>query len=326
MRTTSVFVADVRRQLMLPNSATTGTQDADLLAIADQEMQARLLPVVTSPGQEYNGQMLDVALIPGQRQYRFPPRSAASKLRDIRFVLGTTVIPLPKIEIEQVQGFLTNTQGNPQGFFIQAGSINLCPIPGYQGTLRCFYYANHKTFVSWAGTSDTTAGVIAAPTYSQTVAPNDTITFTTSTFAPVVGRKYDIISANQPFEALVLDAVCTSAGATYTLQAPAVGGIGPCVSMSPNIQAGDLVVPAGNVPVIQLPDEAYQMLVTRVCINIAMQIGDAERVAIFEKMYDNQYKDFFKLVAPRVEGAPAKMSGSLQSTFNTTRWWTGLGR
>ena len=132
---------------MLPNTATLGLQDADLLSAADMEMNARLMPLILSVNEEYGVQTMDIPIVQGKSQYRMPTRGAGAKLRDVRLILGNNTYPLPKIEVEQIQAWLTNARGTPQGFWLAAGSINLIPNPS-GGVLRMRFYQQHGRFVS----------------------------------------------------------------------------------------------------------------------------------------------------------------------------------
>lgn len=321
MRTTSQFLADVRRQLMLPNTATLGLQDTDILSAADMEMNSRIMPLILSVNEEYGVQCVDIPVVLGKSQYRMPYRGAGAKLRDVRLILGANTYPLPKIEIEQIQAWLTNARGTPQGFYLQAGSINLIPNPT-GGTLRMRFYQQHGKFVLWSGTNNTVAAALSAVTgYSQTVSVNDTIEFTVPTFTPVLNTKYDLIAATTPYEFLTMSATCIDAVTPFKLQATGtVSGL-QCMSLSPNVQAGDLICNQGEVPVVQLPDEAYELLLTRTCVAITIQVGDMERGAAFEQLYEKQKKDYVKMFSPRVDGSPAKMRGLLQNGMNQGMWF-----
>lgn len=316
MKTTNQFLADTRRQLMLPNTATLGLTDAEVLSAADMEMNSRIMPLILSINEEYGVQTMDIPVVPGQTQYRMPARCAGAKLRDIRFVYGQTQLPLPKIEIEQLQNWTINARGTPVGFYLQAGSVNLVPAPG-SGVIRVRFYQPHGKYVAWGGTSNTVAGVIGSVVgYSTTVAQNDTIEFTVPTFTPVLNSQYDIIAQSTPYEFLTLSSTCIDAVSPYKLQAYVANPSLPVMTLSPNVVAGDIVTAAGNVPVIQLPDEAYQLLVYRTCVALLIQMGDMERGSSMETLYGKLEAAYLKMFAPRVDGSPKTMQGLMQSGFN----------
>lgn len=321
MRTTSQLLADVRRQLMLPNTATLGLQDADILYAADMEMQSRLLPTILSINEEYGVQTVDIPLVAGQTQYRMPSRGAGSKLRDVRIIVGNVMSPLRRLYIEQLSDFSISAKGTPMGFWLAAGSINLVPAPAV-GVLRLRFYQQHGKYVVWDGSNTSTAARLSSVVgYSQTVAQMDTIEFTVPTFTPVLNNLYDLIASSTPYEFLAMSASCTDAVSPYKLTVPVPAPSLQTQNLSPNVQAGDIICKAGEVPVVQLPDEAYEMLVSRICVAISMQVGDSERAAAFDTFYEKQKKDYLKMFAPRVDGSPKKLLGLQQSGYNRGNWW-----
>lgn len=325
LKTTTALVADVRRQLMLPDTATLGTQAADILAAADLEMTSRILPLMQSVNEEYGVLAIDIALEPGKSQYRMPNQAAGAKLRDVRLLVGAQQRILPKIEIEQLGAWNTVSRGSPVGFYLQAGSINLVPAPS-SGALRVRYYQPHGTFISWAGASQAAVAgrIITAVSYSTDLAPNDTVTFGMATFVPVAASLYDVIAATTPYETLAQNAVCTDGSPSpFSIRVTTGQAVSAAINMSPNIQIQDIVCPSGSVPVVQLPDEAYRLLLYRTCIAVLVQIGDLERAQVFEGMYQQHEAAWVGMSSSRVDGSPPKLMGFEQDSWfnNSPRRW-----
>ena len=314
--TTTQFIADVRRAGQIPNSATPGNSDADILRYADLEMETRIYPLMLSNSQEYNVQTQDFNVQPGKQQYRMPHRSIAGKLRDTTFIMGSVMYPLPKIEIEELPAWTMNQQtGIPSGFFLKAGSVNLQPIPGSQGVLRMQYFCKHGQFVLWTNTPAPSANAraILTRTYSTTNQPNDTIALTTAsgmTFTP--GLRYDIIAANPPCEHLGINLLCTVGGngtGTFIVDPAPNTFQGFQSPLSPNIEIGDIVALAEQMPIIPLAMDMYQLLVVRTCIAVMGSLGDTERVELMEKQYAQLEERMVQLYSPRVEGATEVVRG-----------------
>lgn len=329
MKTTLDLITDVTRLAMTPTATGIGTLNTDILAIANMELSSRILPLVLSINEEYNVQTIDVPIIAGQSQYRMPDRAMGSKLRDVRYIQGGTQLPLPRIEIEQLQAFTLNAQGVPYGFWLEAGSINLVPVPPAGGALRIRYYTAPRKYVEWNGsTTSATIGIVASVQGYYTVNRyNDTVgaTPTLPGFTTPLTKQVDIISSRTPYEYLAIDSVVTTTGTPrFTVpSAPNLAGNAP--NLSPNIRAGDIFASGDTSPIVQLPDEAYPLLVARVAINLAYQLGDFEKGAALEKMYLNQEASYLKMFSPRVDGAPKKMQGLLQNQgYGTGYGWNGF--
>lgn len=326
--TTFQFLADVRRAGMIPNSATPGNTDNDILRYADLEMETRIYPLLLSNSQEYNVQTQDYNVENNKQQYRMPHRAIAGKLRDVNFISGAVLYPLPKIEIEQLTGWVVNQNaGIPTGFFLKAGSVNLMPIPSGNGFLRMQYFCKHGQFVFWNSTPTTGARALLTAVYSTTNQPNDTVTITTAvglTFTP--GLRYDIIASNPPCEHLGINLLCVSGG-----NGTAVLRVDPAMAipenwqspLSLNVTAGDIVALAEQMPIIPLAMDSYQLLVTRTCIAVMGALGDNERVELLEKQYGIQEKRIIQLYAPRVDGASQTVRGM---GISGSRFGLGGGR
>lgn len=315
------FLADVRRLAMIPNTATQGNTDADLLRYADQEMEARITPLVLSVNEEYNVQTLDVNTVQNIQGYRVPPRAIAGKLRDVKYLQGGTQLPMPKIEIEQLTAWTLNSYGGaPAGFFLKAGTVNVVPIPPGGNALRFQYFANHGKFSSWNSTDKVGRGlVVRSVAYSTTLVQNDTVSFVAD-FTPTIDALYDIIVQNPPFEFLALSVQCVTASPTSVFKVvnPALGvpGYTPAC-LSPTIAPGDIVTPANTMPIIPLSMDIYELLVCRVAIQVLSSLGDTERMAALEQQYEVSKAQMLKLYSPRVDGSPKKMQGLLTRLTNS---------
>ena len=312
--TTTQFLADVRRQGMIPNSPTPGNTNTDILRYADLEMETRIYPLMLSNSQEYNVQTQDFEVVNNKGQYRMPHRGIAGKLRDVTFISGSVMYPLPKIEIEELTAWTLNQNaGIPTGFYLKAGSVNLQPIPSGNGFLRMQYFCKHGSFFLWTNQTPTPgAREITSAVYSTTINPNDTITITSSAITYTLGQRYDIIAANPPFEHLGINLLCIAGGSgTGTFR------VDPSLSipqawpspMSPNIAPGDIITGAEVMPIIPLSMDIYQLLVTRTCIAVLGALGDSERIQLMESQYMTQEKRIIQLYAPRVDGASQKVRG-----------------
>lgn len=320
MKTTTDLLSDAKRLAMIPVAQALGTQDADLLAIADMEMATRVLPVVLSVNEEFNVQTVDIPVVAGQQQYRMPTRAVGAKLRDVRYVQGGVVFPLPRLEIEQLGAWTLNASGIPQGFWLEAGSINLQPAPPPGGALRVRYYARQAKLVAFPSPSTANIALVASVgPYTTVNRLNDTVEVTpdTAAFNPAAPAKVDIISSNTPYEYLAIDATLSSVsgGARRLTVSTALGVPGRAPNLSPNVAAGDVLVNNGSAapisPVVQLPDEAYPLLVTRLACALMAQLGDLERLQSLEASYERAKVDYLRLTAPRVDGAPKKVQGFL---------------
>ena len=300
---TSDLLADVRRRAMLPTTSTLGLADADILEHANNEMATRLVPLVTSVNEEFYVQTIDVTLVAGQGAYRIPNRSAGGKLRDVTYLLGSSVLNLARIEPEQLTQFASSATGTPSAFYMEAGTVNLVPVPAGGGTLRMKFFVRPGRFTATA----TDYGVITAVTINSVSASSGVFTGTFSGSLTASGT-FDVIAFRPPFEYLALNA------AGFTFSAPNIALVAtPATSstLSLNIASGDYITKPDLSPVIQLPVELHSLLVQRTVCAIMETFNYGERLAAAEAAYVRMEEAALKLITPRVDGAPRKMRGVL---------------
>lgn len=315
------LIADVRRRAMLPDTNALGFQDSDIVAHANNEMASRMVPLVTSVNEEFYVATKDVAVVAGQSAYRVPNRSAGGKLRDLTYIMGNTVLNLARIEPEQLPRWIVNPVGTPSGFYMEAGTVNLIPTPAAGGTLRMKYYVRPGQFQTPA-------------TYTGNVKSLASVSYSGNTVAltwgsgpgPTNNRLYDVIAFRPPFEYLVIDGVSsnsTTTSVTLTVSSPTT----PAPDLSPNIYVAadtnysDVFTPSDYSPILQLPVELHSLLAQRVVCAIMEQLNYREKLELAEATYARMEQAALKLITPRVDGAPRKMRGLLNTN---SRFGPGL--
>lgn len=321
--TTTDLLADVRRRAMLPSASTQGTTDADLLEYANNEMFTNLVPLVMSANEEFFVMTSDVSLVGGQGAYRMPNRSAGSKLRDVNYIMGAALLNLARIEPEQLTQFVLSASGMPAGFYLEAGTVNLVPRPTSPGTLRVKWFTRPgrltKTAADYA--------VIQAVAYSG----GNTVKVSVATGFSVASQTLDVIAFRPPFEYLVVDgassvAVNTDINGnpsftvdtwTLTVSSPTT----PAPDLSPNIAVGDYLCVSDKSPLMQIPVEMHSLLAQRIVCAVMESYGYQERWAQAQQVADRMEQRALKMIQPRVDGAPKKMRGILNTH---TRFGPGL--
>src|SRR5690606_40665587 len=121
-QTTAAFLTAVRRRAMLPANVGRGLLDADILAIANEELQSNVQAYVSRVNGERDVTALDFLLVPGQDKYRIPPIAVGDSVRDVLLKEGDVFYPLEYLEPERA--FM-----DVQGFYFEGDNIILCPPP-----------------------------------------------------------------------------------------------------------------------------------------------------------------------------------------------------
>ena len=283
--TTTALLASIRRRASLPSAPSAGTADADLLALANEELQLRLVADIMSVREEYFVRTQDVAIESGRTEYRIPSRAVGGVLRDVALVNGDgRTQKLPRISPERIGEFSGNT--GTWGYYLQGNNVVLLPMADSSWpTLRLYFFARPSELTA-------TASDYATITDSD---PDTGIVTVASTVG--LTSNVDLVAGTPGFEHLAMNInPIASTATTLTL-----------AYMPPNLAIGDYVCRADLSPVPQIPAEWHPILAQRVAVKVLEAIGDgggmqAAQMALLE-MEDKARK----LVTPRVQGSPEKI-------------------
>ena len=266
------LLVSVKRATALPASQNRLSDD-DLLAIADEEIQTKMLPMLTELRNEYLVVSESTQLVAGRTEYAIPYRAIGRTLRDVTIVTGATADTLPYIQPEDAR------QNSTLGFFLRADKLVLTAAQG-SGTLSLLYEVRPSRLVL-------TSACARVASFSAMAAVVVTVPSTI-----VTGTLVDCLEARSGHTLLGKDiAVTNVAGATLSLAVP-VGLI-----------VGDYIAAAETSPVIMLPQEMHQVLAQAVAVRVLEAIGDFEALASHQARLMEKMTAVRSLLTPRVRGA-----------------------
>lgn len=308
--TTTELLADVRRSGMLPDSAPSGVSDTDILAHANKELQARLLPLVMSVREEFYVQPYSTPLVGNQQGYRVPSRGIGNKLRDVLLQLNDGSLQnLARIAPETYPEMMTTAPAvYPWAFYMESDSVMLVPTPSTTGAaaLVLKYLLRPSWLVPVSATATPTVTTVQANTPSSGLTRiNHSATGTdlgTST-------RLDVVMARPGFRTLMVGVVPVSSGVGYVV----VNATDLPSDFSTANNAGDYLSAAETTPVVQLPPELHNLLYQRTLCRVLQSIGDLEALQAAEANAAQMEKDAVGIIANRVEGEPKKVVGRLLS-------------
>jgi hypothetical protein len=193
-------------------------------------------------------------------------------------------VELAESNVTDLNGVDTvGNNGNPVRYQMRGNSIVLLPTPDASNfvTLRLWYFRRPNQLVG-------TSAVLTSTTLTGLVTFNGTKPSTITTSTPV-----DVVQGSPPYDSL---------GDSLTPSAVASG----YVTFSANVTgavAGDYVCLAGQSPVIQLPDEFYNLLCLRTARSLLPANGDPAVAANVQRLLDEANGDIFgAIAATRNEG------------------------
>jgi len=288
--TTTEFLTTLKRNVTVPSNQIRFT-DADLLSMADEQMLNFMLPLITSIRQEFFVRMDNVALAAGQAEYKVPYRSVGRNLREIKVADSATspsvIYPLIFISPEDTQKFLFNNQtGDARGYTMRGDNIVILPTPatGTSQVLQLYYELAPSRLVEASAT-----GVVSS-------IASGAVTMAGAVTGFATGDVMDLVDYKSGNTAIAIDITNTDVtGAVVTF---AVADL----PAAPNaLKAGDYVCLANQTPVLQIPNEAFFVLVQAVSSKVLEAQGDFEGMNAANTMLKKNSEDLERVLTPRVE-------------------------
>jgi len=215
-RSTTELLAAVRRAGFFPDASDQSS--ADLLILADQELETLISEAVVSGRGEHWFRTEDTTITAGTASYRLPRRVLGRAIRAVAVVppAGAAEYQLTQLDPVELRGmFSTTATANPAYFAFEGDFIKLGAVPASSDwTLRVHYVQKPSQMVPVSTT--TMARVASVPT-TTTLTLHDTspdANITTSL------SYLDIIRGCEPYDAVYIDRLTSSyANPTLTLNA-----------------------------------------------------------------------------------------------------------
>lgn len=280
------FLVGVKRSITIPANQQLMT-DQDMLDLGSDSIRDKMIPLLMSTNQNFFVTTYLQNLVVGQSKYPIHYRAVARGLRDLKLVNSTNnTMDLRLIALEDEHLFASQAQ--PVGFYFSGDSIMIVPSPIVAGTqLKQFFNLQPNQLVCTTDAAKVTAvaaGVLTCSSVPTTI---------------IAGSVVDFVQGRQGCSTLGMDVVVTSVSGTQIFFTAA--------DIPTDLIIGDYVALAQQSPVVQLPDEAVQLLETLTGMRVLQAIGDYEGAKSNQVSAMQQEKDLLKILQPRIEGESTKV-------------------
>lgn len=283
--TTDDLLLSIRRRARIPVASALGSQDADLLSVANEEIGAYLVPMVLRQRADLLLTYLDVPILDPAAPIRIPARAIGARLKEVSFIDSSGELrDPPRIAISDMEG-------KNRGFYMQGGYLFMgdqratAVLPP---TMRLWYYARPGTLVLSAAAGVISAFNVAARTVTIATAP---ASFATATV-------FDVVSAGSPHETIGLGLSGTAAGVTITL-----------ASLPSDLIVGDYLCLPGEAPVVQTPPDLHPLLAQRVACKW-LEVNDPPGYQTAAAELARMETTLPDLIGSRIEGEPESVGGN----------------
>lgn len=287
---TTAFLAAVDRAITVPNYQPRFSNN-DLLALANEEQQSMIVPMVVSLREEFFVFREEIDINANDYGFRIPERAIGRTLREIQYQndTGKLVYDLPRISIEDSYRFTNLGTGTPNGFMIEGDSIRLLPTPSSNGTVILYTLRKPSHLVQ----NTRTANIVSFGT--------NTITLSKIPSNFTIGSKIDITDCRPSYPLLYKDLEITNiTGLVITV----TGFTGATLA---GLEANDVVSTAFETSLVQLPDEASIVLVHATAVRVLEALSIPDQMKIAEEKLQQKIRACREILSPRVEGSTPKV-------------------
>lgn len=286
---TSELVTAVRRQGSIPSTVT----DATILAMGDEEIQGRFIPLLEVIRQNYF--IREITATPDARgRIPVPGRAVGASLRNVQLYVNNSWQSLPLRAMEDADAIVSGSL--PAAYYLDAGSICLLPN-GSSGTVRIRYAARPGKMC--LNTDGALCKIITAVTPGA-------VTTTIAAGGYVGSTLIDIISGGPAHQHKAI--LTTLTASTQVPTADLLEGLGTATSQG----YVDYVTFPDMTPFVPLPEELFSALVHSVASNILLAKGYLEEASAQEKRAERLTSEARAFLMPRNEGNPQVVSGGLR--------------
>jgi hypothetical protein len=273
-------------------------QNADIVRIASEELQAVLIPYIESVKGEYWVVYEDIPFVQGQIMYTIPQRATGTKWRDVCLMdMQNNRVLLNYINPEDMK---SSWAYSPYqfGFYPEADHINLflgnLVGSGNYKSVRMYYFRRPNTLCTTLQSDSATANAGQVVSFN---AVTQTITLDYAPPAWTTSTQFDIVNSLPPFDSRVDNATITNiSGFVLTFANP----------LPSDLSVGDWVSEANFSPIPQIPVECQRLLEVLTAARILQYTGDPA-FQVMQAMAESMKKDLFQVLSPRIDGSPRKI-------------------
>lgn len=274
-----------RGLVVLSDDSAEGFTTADFLALIDDVIRSKMLPLLKRARESYLVKRYDVDIAEGAESVPIPGRAAAEALHSILVYTGEKWVPLERYGVNAAaERFSTSLAG----YWLEDDTVFFVGSPAAQ-TLRFLVFTRPNLVVEATAVAEITDVDFDTQEVTTATMPD---TFTSDSL-------FDFVKGSPGFRNHAVDLTGTigaSPGAGLSL-------ITMDDELPENLAVGDYLCLAGESPIAQIPAELHPLLAQEVTRTLLEAKGDpkADRAAATVERMEREALD---MLSPRVSASP----------------------
>jgi hypothetical protein len=281
------LLAGIKRRIVIPTSQALLT-DEDILALADDIISSRIVPLVESVNQEFFVYKEDVPLVASQTEYSIPYRAIGRALRELKMQdSNDNVRNIALISLEDAQVYQSSSL--TCGFYFLSDKIRLVPnVPSNispDQSLQMYYRLAPSNLVT-----SSNAMQVASVNGDDVIVASVPSIYTT-------GVDIDFIQGRSGNTIYAMDKTIQNiSGTTITFSS----GVVPS-----DLRSGDYLSLVQTSPVVNfVPNELYSLIESSTAYRVCNVIGDFDGAARLQDDVSKEETNAKMIIEPRIDGEP----------------------
>lgn len=293
--TTEQLVASVKRRTLAPSSQKT-FQDADIIALLNEELELKLVPDILSVREDYFLASKRTPIVADVETYLLPERAIGTALKNV-FYIGTDAISktdLMRFKLQDLVDYAGST-GVPAGYLVQGDYLRVLPVSAVSlGQIEMWYLQRPSQLVATTACGKITDSSSAAGTTTFVVDTDLTATV-------AVGDSVDFLNSQSPTILWAQDVVVTAVTIS-SISVATADVVNAAGNVLPGIADYICLAKTANVP--QIPQEFHPLLAEQCAARMIQALGHNDKLAAINVSLTEMKMQAMKLISNRVEDDP----------------------
>lgn len=289
---TAEFLEAIKLNITQPSYQQLFTP-SNVLSLAKQEQEARVVPAVRSLNEEFFVKKKLEPILAGQENIQIPRRAAGRALRAVQYQPDGAQNPynLPRVTMQATAQMVAIQQANPTAVYLMGDKVHFWPVPVANGTFVEFFEQMPSRPVLTTETGTIINVGVDTVTLSKTPPVNI-----------IVGALIDI-TQNYPGYQLVYEDIAITNITGNTIQLAGFTALAPITGVS----VGDSLSLATTTSIFQLFDEAVDLLVQATSSRILKAMQQSEMAKGIDEQFEKKLLALKQITTPRIEGSIPKV-------------------
>ena len=299
------FITDARILGGIP----TALSSTNLLAIADRELQTKVIPLLLSLREDFYSCDYYSALVANVGRYEVPRRAMGGRIRALWLQRSDgTLKSLRRVTPEEAHTLTLTALGEPECYWLQGGEIRLNPLPADGSAFLKYLIHARPGRMFETVVVGTNISSISGITYSG---GNFLVAVYASGGMTGYSGPVDIINSGIGGSEIRCVDMTPSAVTANQYTFPQSYGVPSDLAAAGALFNGDYIVQAETTPYVPVPGDSYSLLLYATVAAYLRSAGYLDEAAAMADEAKTIARDMHAMLSPRTDGRSHYVTGGV---------------